>query len=104
MPEPLWIYLMALLYFTNITTCSAISDTFDLAYGSRKSTLVQLSKTSRYCWRIYFKVLEVLFFCMFPKRFCLQRRHVGYTNFGTFEFANSIVSLLGQFIGTVLGL
>src|SRR5712691_5000364 len=22
--------------------------------------------------------------------FCLQRRHVGYTNFGTFEFANSI--------------
>jgi hypothetical protein len=42
MPEPLWIYLMALLYFTNITTCSAISDTFDLAYGGRKSTLVQL--------------------------------------------------------------
>ena len=22
MPEPLWIYLMALLYFTNVTTCS----------------------------------------------------------------------------------
>jgi putative transposase len=29
MPEPLWIYLMALLYFTNFTTCSAISDAFD---------------------------------------------------------------------------
>jgi hypothetical protein len=29
MPEPLWIYLMALLYFTNITTCSAMSDAFD---------------------------------------------------------------------------
>jgi putative transposase len=29
MPEPLWIFLMALLYFTNITTCSAMSDAFD---------------------------------------------------------------------------
>ena len=26
----------------------------------------------------------------FPQLFCLQRRHVGYTHFGTFEFANSI--------------
>ena len=26
----------------------------------------------------------------FPTCFCLQRRHVGYTHFGTFEFANSI--------------
>jgi putative transposase len=31
MPEPLWIYLMALLYFTNLTTCSAIADVFDSA-------------------------------------------------------------------------
>ena len=31
MPEPLWIYLMALLYCTNITTCSAMSDAFDSA-------------------------------------------------------------------------
>lgn len=31
MPEPLWIYLMALLYFTNLTTCSAIADAFDSA-------------------------------------------------------------------------
>jgi Transposase DDE domain len=29
MPEPLWIYLMALLYFTKLTTCSAIADAFD---------------------------------------------------------------------------
>lgn len=28
MPEPLWIYLMAVLYFTNITTCSAMADAF----------------------------------------------------------------------------
>ena len=26
MPEPLWIYLMALLYFTRISTCSTIAD------------------------------------------------------------------------------
>ena len=26
----------------------------------------------------------------FPTLFCLPRRHVGYTYFGTFEFANSI--------------
>jgi Transposase DDE domain len=26
MPEPLWIYLMALLYFTRVSTCSAISE------------------------------------------------------------------------------
>ena len=31
MPEPLWIYLMALLYFTRLTTCSAIADAFDHA-------------------------------------------------------------------------
>ena len=47
-----------------------------------------------YCWRISFKVLEVLFLRKFPKLFCLQRRHVGYTNLGTFEFANSIPAFL----------
>ena len=31
MPEPLWIYLTALLYSTNLTTCSAIADAFDSA-------------------------------------------------------------------------
>ena len=31
MPEPLWIYLMALLYFTKVSTCSAIADAFDSA-------------------------------------------------------------------------
>jgi putative transposase len=28
MPEPLWIYLMALLYFTRISTCSTIAEVF----------------------------------------------------------------------------
>jgi hypothetical protein len=46
--------------------------------------------TGGYCWQIYFKVLEVLFLRQFPKRFCLPRRHMGYTNFSTSGFANSI--------------
>src|SRR5262245_9182790 len=37
-----------------------------------------------------FKVLEVPFLCKFSTRFCLQRRHVRCTNFGTGGFANSI--------------
>src|SRR5919108_356433 len=28
MPEPLWIYLMALLYFTKVSTCSTIAEVF----------------------------------------------------------------------------
>jgi putative transposase len=28
MPEPLWIYLMALLYFTKVSTCSTIAEAF----------------------------------------------------------------------------
>ncbi len=28
MPEPLWIYLMALLYFTKVSTCSSIAEVF----------------------------------------------------------------------------
>ncbi len=31
MPEPLWLSLMALRYFTNITTCSAMADALDSA-------------------------------------------------------------------------
>src|SRR5215510_12891507 len=41
MPEPLWIYLMALLYFTNMTTCSAISDTFDSASHDQLMRMLQ---------------------------------------------------------------
>ena len=40
MPEPLWIYRMALRYFPNITTCSAIADAFDsvCCFGSIRAT------------------------------------------------------------------
>ena len=41
MPEPLWIYLMALLYFTNITTCSAIADAFDSVSHDRLTRMLQ---------------------------------------------------------------
>jgi putative transposase len=41
MPEPLWIYLMALLYFTNITTCTAMADAFDSASHDRLTRLLQ---------------------------------------------------------------
>jgi putative transposase len=41
MPEPLWIYLMALLYFTNITTCVAIADAFDSASHDQLTRMLQ---------------------------------------------------------------
>src|SRR5918911_1345519 len=41
MPEPLWIYLMALLYFTNITTCLAMSDAFDSASHDQLTRMLQ---------------------------------------------------------------
>ena len=41
MPEPLWIYLMALLYFTNMTTCSAIADAFDSVSHARLTRMLQ---------------------------------------------------------------
>ena len=41
MPEPLWIYLMALLYFTRLTTCSAIADAFDSVAHDRLTRMLQ---------------------------------------------------------------
>lgn len=41
MPEPLWIYLTALLYFTNMTTCSAIADAFDSVSHDRVTRMLQ---------------------------------------------------------------
>ena len=52
-----------------------------------------VQRTARYCWRTSFKVLGVRFLGKFPQLFCIPRRHVGHTNFGTFEFANSIGTL-----------
>src|SRR5262249_48186000 len=41
MSEPLWIYLMALLYFTNMTSCSAIADAFDSVSHDRVTRMLQ---------------------------------------------------------------
>ena len=41
MPEPLWIYLMALLYFTNLTSCSAIAGAFDSVSHDRLTRMLQ---------------------------------------------------------------
>jgi putative transposase len=41
MPEPLWIYLMALLYFTRVTTCSAMADAFDSVSHDRLTRMLQ---------------------------------------------------------------
>jgi hypothetical protein len=41
MPEPLWIYLSALLYFSNIVTCSAIADAFDSVSHDQLTRLLQ---------------------------------------------------------------
>ena len=41
MPEPLWLYRMALLYFTNVTTCSAIADACDSVSHDRLTRMLQ---------------------------------------------------------------
>ena len=41
MPEPLWISLMALLYLTNVTTCSAIADACDSVAHDRLTRMLQ---------------------------------------------------------------
>src|SRR5262245_21118857 len=41
MPEPVWIYLVALLYFTNITTCSAMADALDSVSHDQLTRMLQ---------------------------------------------------------------
>jgi hypothetical protein len=41
MPEPWWIYRMALLYFTRVTTCSAMADAFDSVSHDRLTRMLQ---------------------------------------------------------------
>ena len=40
MPEPLWIYLIAVLYCTHIPTCSAMADAFDSASHDRLTRML----------------------------------------------------------------
>src|SRR5215468_9065695 len=41
MPEPLWLYLMALLYFTHFTTCSALADALDSPSHAQLTRMLQ---------------------------------------------------------------
>jgi energy-converting hydrogenase A subunit M len=60
MPEPLWISLMALLYFTNITTCSAMSDAFASASHAQLTRMLQGTWSGQtlfnLAWRILFTI------------------------------------------------
>ena len=40
MPEPLWIYLMALLYFTKVSTCSTMANAFASASHDRLTRML----------------------------------------------------------------
>ena len=40
MPEPLWIYLMALLYFTRVSTCVTIAEAFEHASHDRLTRML----------------------------------------------------------------
>src|SRR5919198_5433294 len=40
MPEPLWIYLMALLYFTKVSTCLSIAEVFAEASHDRLTRML----------------------------------------------------------------
>lgn len=41
MPEPVWIYLMALLYFTRVSTCTAIAEAFAEVSHDRLTRMLQ---------------------------------------------------------------
>jgi hypothetical protein len=41
MPEPLWLYLMALRYFTNLPSCSAMADAFDRVSHEQLTRMLQ---------------------------------------------------------------
>ena len=57
MPEPLWIYLMALLYFTSITTCSAMSDAFDSASHDQLTRMLQGSWSGHTLFNLALRLL-----------------------------------------------
>jgi hypothetical protein len=40
MPEPVWIHLMALLYFTRVSTCVTIAEAFEHATHDRLTRML----------------------------------------------------------------
>ena len=57
MPEPLWVYLMALLYFTNLTTCVAIADAFDSASHDQLTRMLQGSWSGQTLFNLALRIL-----------------------------------------------
>ena len=57
MPEPLWVYLMALLYFTNLTTCVAIADAFDSASHDQLTRMLQGPWSGQTLFNLAFRIL-----------------------------------------------
>jgi putative transposase len=57
MPEPLWVYLMALLYFTNITTCVAIADAFDSASHDQLTRMLQGTWSGQTLFNLALRIL-----------------------------------------------
>jgi DDE family transposase len=60
MPEPLWIYLMALLYFTKVTTCSTIADAFDSASHDRLTRMLHGDWSGQTLFDLALRILFVV--------------------------------------------
>jgi putative transposase len=60
MPEPLWIYLMALLYCTNLTTCVAISDAFDSVSHDQLTRMLQGTWSGQTLFHLALRILFVV--------------------------------------------
>src|SRR5262245_66141497 len=59
--------------------------------------LLSRSRTPGYCWRIYFKVLEILFLASVSQAFLPSKKACEIHKFGTFEFANSIGRVIEKY-------
>jgi putative transposase len=57
MPEPLWVYLMALLYCTNITTCSAMADAFDSVSHDQLTRMLQGTWSGQTLFNLALRIL-----------------------------------------------
>jgi putative transposase len=60
MPEPLWIYLMALLYFTKLTTCSAIADAFNSVSHDRLTRMLQGTQSGHILLNLALRALFIV--------------------------------------------
>jgi hypothetical protein len=57
MPEPLWLYLRALLYFPNITTCSAMAAALDNISNDGLTRMPQGTWSGHICLALVLRAL-----------------------------------------------